>query len=257
MRTSIFAPLFLLAACSAGAVGNEGARPMSDRSLEVGEFDSVAVEGSYHVVVHVGERSAVRAEGDSVAVERLDVRVENGTLMIAPRRNMLDFRSFGRGATVHVSAPALDGAFLAGSGTMRVDRVQSQAFEAAVRGSGGLQIEEVRAGQAEFSLSGSGSVQIDALEAAQFDAALSGSGSLRAVGTAETSRVSVNGSGSASLAQLQTRRTSVAASGSGSVAVQASEAVDGSLSGSGSVTVHGSARCSISRSGSGRLRCGT
>jgi hypothetical protein len=256
MRIPSFGILFLLGACNAGAVGNEGSRPMSQRSFEVGEFDSVALEGSYQVVVHVGDGPSVRAEGDALALERLDVRVEDGTLRIAPRRNMLDFRSFGRGATVYVTAPALDGARLAGSGTMRVDRIQSQAFEAQVSGSGGLRIEEVRAGRAEFSVSGSGSVRIDALEAEQFEAALSGSGSLRAAGRADNSRVAISGSGGASLAGLRTRRTSVAASGSGSVAVQASETVDGSLVGSGSVTVHGPARCLVARTGSGHIRCG-
>ena len=229
---------------------------MSERSFEVGEFDAVALDGSYRVVVQVGDGPSVRAEGDAVAVERLDVRVEDGTLRIGPRRNWLDFRSFGRGATIYVAAPALDGARVSGSGSMRVDRIRSQAFEAAVSGSGGLQIEEVRAAQAEFSLSGSGSVRVDALEAEQFGAALSGSGGLRAAGTAANSRVTISGSGSARLERLETRRTTVAASGSGSVAVQASEAVDGSLMGSGSVIVHGTARCSVSRSGSGHVRCG-
>ena len=229
---------------------------MSERSFDVGEFDSVALEGSYRVVVHVGEGPSVRAEGDELAVERLDVRVEDNTLRIAARRNMLDFRSFGRGATVYVAAPALDGARLAGSGAMRVDRIQSRTFAASVSGSGGLRIDEVRAGRAEFTLSGSGSVRIDALQAEQVEIALSGSGGLRAAGTAENSRVTISGSGSAGLERLRTRRSSVAASGSGSVAVQVSETVDGALMGSGSVTVHGPARCSITRTGSGHVRCG-
>jgi len=229
---------------------------MTERSFTVGEFDSVVLEGSYQVVVHVGDGPSVRAEGDAVAVERVDVRVEDGTLRIAPRGSWLDFRSFGRGATIYVATPALEGARVSGSGPMRVDRVQSEAFEAAVSGSGGLQIEQVRARSAQFSVSGSGSLQVDALEAERFEAALSGSGGLRAAGTAGSSRVTVRGSGSARLDQLQTRRTTVAASGSGSVAIHASEAAEGSLRGSGSVTVHGPAQCSITKSGSGHVRCG-
>ena len=227
---------------------------MSERSFDVGEFDSVALEGSCRVVVHVGDKASVRAEGDEAAVERLDVRVEDGTLRIARRGSWLDFRSFGRDATVYVAAPALDGASVAGSGSMRVDRIESRVFEAAVRGSGGLRIDEVRAGLAELSLSGSGSMRIDALEAEKLDAALAGSGGIRASGTAEDSRVALCGSGSARLEGLETRRTTVAARGSGRIAVQASETVEGSLKGSGSVTVHGPARCSVSRKGSGHVR---
>ena len=227
---------------------------MSERSFDVGEFDSVALEGSCRVVVHVGEKTSVHAEGDEAALERLDVRVEGGTLRIARRGSWLDIGRLGR-ATVYVAAPALDGASVAGSGSMRVDRIQSRVFEAAVRGSGGLRIDEVQTGVADLSLSGSGSMRIDALQAEQFDAALSGSGGLRAAGTAEKSRVALRGSGSARLEQLETRLTTVAANGSGSIAVQASEAVEGSLKGSGSVIVHGPARCSVSRKGSGHVRC--
>jgi hypothetical protein len=256
MRSPILGILLLLAGCHSGAVGNEGGHAMAERSFNVGEFDSVALQGSYQVVVHVGDGPSVRAEGEAAAVERLDVRVDNGTLRIASRGSWLDFRSFGRGATIYVATPTLDAATVRGSGPMTVDRIQSESFEAAVSGSGGLRIEEVRARSAQFSVSGSGSLRVDALQAEQFEAALSGSGGLRAAGTAGNSRVTVRGSGSARLDQLQTRRTTVSASGSGSLAIHASETAEGSLRGSGSVTVHGPAHCAITRSGSGHVRCG-
>ena len=229
---------------------------MAERSFEVGEFDCVALAGACAVVVEAGSAPSVRAEGDEEAVERLDVRVDRGTLRIGSRRHWLDFGSFGRGATVYVTAaPTLDGATISGSGIMTIGRIETQAFRGAVSGSGRLRIEELRAREIGFALSGSGRVQVDSLEAEQFESVLSGSGSLQAAGTAENSRVRTAGSGSARLDRLQTRRTSVSASGSGSAAVRASEAVEGSLSGSGSVIVHGTAHCSISRTGSGQVRC--
>lgn len=229
---------------------------MGERSFEVGEFDSVALAGSYKVLVDIGDAPAVHAEGDDVALERLDVRVEGRTLRIRSGRSPLDFRTFGRRATIYVTAPqTLNGARVAGSGSMRVQPIRSRAFEAAVSGSGSLQIEELHSPHAEFALSGSGHLKVGALEAERLDAAISGSGSLRAAGSAEHARVALSGSGSARLDDLQTRRTSVSAAGSGSVVVRASEAADGCATGSGSVTVHGTAHCTIMRSGSGTVRC--
>jgi hypothetical protein len=234
-------PLVLAAACSAGnAQGNEDRQAsgaQGRRDFPVGAFQAVALEGSHDVVVTVGGEPSVRAEGDAEAIERLDIRVENGSLKIGTRRDSESW--FGRhrgGVTVYVTAPALNAASIAGSGDLRVDRVQGQSFNASVSGSGDMEIAALRARQASFSVSGSGGV--------------------RAAGEAEQAEISVAGSGSLALDGLQTRRASVSIAGSGDVALQASETVDGSIVGSGDIEVRGGARCSVSKTGSGDLRCG-
>ena len=234
MRWVIFGALLALGACTSHE-DEGGPRATSQRSFQIGEFQSVSLEGSVDVVVTVGGAPSVRAEGDSRMVERLDVGVEGGTLKIGYRRGWLDFRSGGP-VTVYVTTPVLNGATIAGSGDMRVDSVQSEAFEAEIAGSGDMQILELRARRASF--------------------AVAGSGDLRAAGAAEDVDVSIAGSGNVSLDQLQSRRTSVSVAGSGNVSVNATETVEGDVMGSGNVTVHGRARCSISKMGSGNVRCG-
>ena len=221
-----------------GQEGHDGqARATGQRDFQVGAFHGVSLEGSSDVIVTVGGAPSVHAEGDSEMLERLDVRVENGVLKIGTRREgwFSGMRHRG-GVTVHVGAPSLDRADIAGSGDMRVDRAQAETFHGSIAGSGDLEIGNLRARSAKFSIAGSGSIT--------------------AVGQAEQAEVEIAGSGDMHLDGLQTRRTEVSVAGSGDISVHASEAVEGSVMGSGDVNVAGGGRCSVSKMGSGNVNCG-
>ncbi|HST37186.1 MAG TPA: head GIN domain-containing protein [Allosphingosinicella sp.] len=233
-------PFVLAAACSAGNAQNSGDHQAGGeqgrRDFTVGAFEKVALEGSHDVVVTVGGQPSVRAEGDAEAIERLDIRVENGSLRIGTRPESRSWFGHRGRVTIYVTAPALNGASIGGSGDMRIDRVQAQTFAASVAGSGDMEIGALRARVASFDIAGSGDI--------------------RASGEAEQASLAIAGSGDLALDGLQTRRASISVAGSGDVAVQASESVEGSLIGSGDVTVRGSARCNLSKSGSGDIHCG-
>jgi len=242
MRTLLaIAPIAVLAAaCSAGAQEGRDAPngAQGQRAFQVGEFQAVSLEGSHDVVVAVGGAPSVRAEGDAEAIERLDIRVENGTLKIGSRGSNGWFSSRHRGrVTVHVTAPALNAASIGGSGDMRIDRVEAPRFAASIGGSGDMEIGALRAERASFSIAGSGDIRAAAGQVGEAD-------------------ISIAGSGSVSAGSLETRRADVSVVGSGDVELRASEAVDASIMGSGDVIVHGAARCNVSKMGSGDVRCG-
>ena len=232
-------PLALSAACSAGnAQGDnlEHSEAQGRRAFQVGAFEKVALEGPHDVVVTVGGQPSVRAEGDAEALERLDIRVENGSLKIGTRRETRGwFRRHRGGVTVYVTAPALSGASIGGSGDMRIDRVQANVFAASIAGSGDMAIGALQARQANFSIAGSGGI--------------------RAAGRAETADISIAGSGNLALDALEARTADVSVVGSGDVSIRATESVSASIMGSGDVTVHGAARCTVSKMGSGDLHC--
>ena len=230
----------MAAACSAGAQEGDSDAHRSgaqgQRDFQVGAFESVSLEGSHDVVVAVGAAPSVRAEGDAAAIERLDIRVENGTLKIGSRRSDGWFSRNRGHVTVHVTAPALNAASIGGSGDMRIDRVEAPRFAASIGGSGDMEIGALRARQASFSIAGSGDIRA-------------------AAGQVEEADISIAGSGSVSAGALQTRRADVSVVGSGNVSLQASETVEASIMGSGDVNVQGTARCSVSRMGSGDVHC--
>lgn len=222
------------------AVGSSAANAQgsgSQRAYQVGPFDSVSAVGPSNVIVTVGGDTSVRAEGPADLLDRMEVVVEDGDLEIRPRREFRNNYRWDerRKATFYVAAPALKAAAVAGSGDMKIDRVEGDRFSGSVAGSGNLDIASLRVSTARFSIAGSGDLSARG-SAAQSDHTIAGSGNLR-------------------LGQLASRSASVSIAGSGNVDLNAAETVKVSMIGSGDVTVAGTARCSVSRIGSGSVRC--
>ena len=229
-----------LAACNMVADAQEppasGGGPSVSRSFDVRGFDSVALAGAQNVVVTVGPAHSVRAEGDAEVIERLDIRVKDGTLKIGMKKGNWSFRN-REPVTIYVSAPALTGAAIGGSGDMQIDRVEGGSFAASIGGSGDMKIGLLRVGEADFNVAGSGAIH--------------------AAGAAERSHVAIAGSGDVDAGDLESRNASISIAGSGGVRLKAMQTADVSIIGSGDVVVTGPARCSVSKMGSGDVRCET
>lgn len=232
-----------IAACNMGAnaqerggVGDGG--PVTQRSYQLSGFDAVGSGGSQEVIVTVGGAHSVRAEGPTEALDRLEIKVEDGTLKIGNKKSSNWNVGWNRDrpkTIVYVTLPAIRSVAVAGSGDMRVDRVQGDSFQSSIAGSGDIEIGQVQVAQAKFSVAGSGNI--------------------KAAGTAQTSSVSIAGSGDVDLGGLQVRTASASVAGSGDIRIHASDTADISIVGSGDVEVGGSAKCNVSRRGSGEVRC--
>jgi hypothetical protein len=235
----ILASVLVLGACnfSAGAKEAETSGENIRRDFAAAGFDRVAVAGPHNVIVTVGGAHSVRAEGDSKLMERLEVKVKNGELHIGTKdRKGFSWSSNNRQAlTIYVTAPSLSGAAVAGSGDLKVDRVEGKSFAASIGGSGNIDLASLKVEEAAF--------------------AIGGSGNIRAAGTAASSNASIGGSGDLDLGKLETRQAKVSIAGSGSVSARATEAADISIVGSGDVTMAGGAKCTISKMGSGSANC--
>lgn len=239
-KPMMLVPLLALAACGANAQNKDsGASGQSGRrDFQVGAFDQVELAGSQNVIVKVGGAPSAYAEGDTGLLERLEVKVENGVLKIGQKKGKWSFgwsKDHG-GIVVHVTAPSLKGAEVAGSGDMKIDTVQGDRFAAAIAGSGELEVGSLRAKSTSFSIAGSGGVS--------------------AAGAAETADFEIAGSGDIRAGGLEVKRAKVSIAGSGNVAAKAMETADISIMGSGNADIAGTAKCSVSKMGSGNARCG-
>lgn len=207
----------------------------AERSFPVGSFDRISVSGSSDVTVATGQAISVRASGDEAALDRLEIKVENGVLQIRNKsRSGMNWNS-GK-SRVAVAVPMLRGADVSGSGNVTVDRVDTPDFSANVAGSGGLSLPRLVASKARFSVAGSGNVS--------------------AAGTSNEVKASVAGSGNLNIPALKASVLSASVSGSGSVDAFASTTASVSVAGSGDVRVRGGARCAVSKAGSGSVDCG-
>ena len=237
MRMAIIGAALLAGACGGGQAEERDDGPTVQRGFDVAAFERIALEGSHEVIVTVGAVPSVRAEGSERAIERLEVVVEDGELHIRSRRRSGWF-SFGghRGATVHVTVPALTGATVAGSGEISIPRVAGESFEGHIAGSGELEIAQMQVRSASFTIGGSGHV--------------------RAGGAADRTEVAIGGSGDVDLSGLRSRTAAVRIGGSGNARLHATETADVRVAGSGNVEVTGGARCSVEKHGSGNVTCG-
>ncbi len=231
-----------LVACNMAADAQEGEEsrgggPVVTRSFDLAGFDAVGLAGSQDVEVQVGGPLAVRAEGEAEAIERLELRVEDGTLKIGMKKGSYSVGwSRERPKTrIFVTLPAIRAASLAGSGDLRIDRVEGERFHASLAGSGDIEIGQLRVGE--------------------LSASVAGSGNIKAAGAAQTASVNIAGSGDIDVGGVQSRTASASVVGSGDARIQASETATVSIAGSGDVWVTGSARCTVNKRGSGTVHC--
>jgi hypothetical protein len=239
IRLAAFATLVLLAAChghgeardesgGGGAIIGEGGHITRDFALS--GFDRINVQGPDDVTVQIGGTTAIHAEGDASAVNKLKIEVVDGELRIGRTEGY----STGE-AKISVTLPAIKAVALTGSGDMRVDRASGDHFKAMLGGSGNLDIGQLSAKEASFALSGSG------------DATL--------IGKADKASFAVTGSGDVNGGGLQTVTADISAQGSGNVELRASSAARISIMGSGDVKVRGTTNCAVNKMGSGDADC--
>jgi len=207
------------------------------QAFEVRDFDGISNEGPQDVVVTIGDEFSVRAEGPSQALSLLQPRVDNGVLKIGPEDG---FNWGGRwrqlqGATFYVTMPKLDSVALAGSGDLRVDRVEGESFSGTIAGEGELTIGSIKVDTVDFSIGGNGSVA--------------------ASGTAGSTKIAIGGNGDVDAGALHSKTASVSIGGNGDVSLNVDDEAKISIFGRGDVNISGTAHCSITKMGIGDVRC--
>jgi hypothetical protein len=210
-----------------------GARQMT---YQVAPFVEVSNTGPQDVVITRGDAISVKAAGSPRALGLLEAVVKDGRLSIGPKKgfNWGNWSSLQH-ATFYVTMPRIDAAALAGSGDIRIDRVDGERFSGTVAGPGELSIGSLKVADADLSVAGSGGIS--------------------AAGNTHNTRVSIGGSGTIAANALHSDSASVSIGGSGDVALTVQDQANVSIVGSGDVSISGPAKCSVTRMGSGDVSC--
>ncbi|WP_010545042.1 head GIN domain-containing protein [Sphingomonas elodea] len=206
----------------------------ASRSFAATGFTAVALKGPDNVDVRTGAAFSVQAEGDPKLLDELDIRLDGKTLNVGRKTKAGVMWDKGEVAKIHVVMPRLREAAVAGSGSMRVDRVEG-TFDGAVAGSGNLDIAAVAAEEASLSIAGSGDILL--------------------AGRANKMEVSIAGSGDLRGQQFTASRADISIAGSGSVRANVGGPASISLLGSGDVELRGGAKCEVSKVGAGEAKC--
>lgn len=218
--------------------GDRDGGPSGSRNYKVSNFHQIEVAGPYDVEVRTGPAVAVSASGSEKLLERTIVEVDGDKLVIHPKREgwfHVGWSVNGKAKFV-VTVPQLSSAKIAGSGDIRVDRVQGASFEGAVAGSGDLTLAAVEVEQLKLSIAGSGSVK-------------AGNGKAR------SAQYKIAGSGDVDAGSIAAEQLEASIAGSGGIRGHASGTAEIKIVGSGDVDISGGAKCNISKAGSGDVRC--
>lgn len=225
----IFVPLLLIATGAA-------APQLRERSFMLTDFDRVRLDGPFRVEIVTGLPSGVVVTGDGRAAERVNVRVDGGTLVIAPSTLGWDGWREGREGDLAIR--------------VGVRRLRG----ARVNGGGRLTIDKVAAPRVDLGVSGSGQLAIGTLDTDQLVATLVGTGAMTlSGGSGRVARFMSQGAGTIDAAGTRFSDLTVHSQSSGDSRFAATMTAAVTALGSGAVRVTGTAKCRLS--GPGPMTC--
>lgn len=202
----------------------------------VTSFDRVRVEGPFAVEIRHGTAPGAVSRGSPRALDGIDVRVEDRTLVVRSSPNAWGGWPDSRqeAPSVLVALPRLVDLRVTGAGSVRAERLE------------GL--------ETNVALTGAGRIEVARVETDRLNATLIGSGSLTLTGNARTARLVNNGVGSIDAGGLAIRDLALQSESAGESRATASQTATVVGTGTGSVIVAGTAACTVS--GPAPIRCG-
>lgn len=217
-----------------------GAAPAPDgqRRIMLSGFDRIRLDGPFEVHVAPGSAKAI-VSGDRRAIDRIEVRQEGGTLIIAPSLNTWGggWPGEDQGGTptiVEVNVPSLRSASVVGSGRLAIDSITGATIQLMVTGAGMLAVKQV--------------------DADQLNATITGTGTIAVQGQANKARFFTNGTGGFDAGGLIAGDLMVHSESAGSSHFAARYTANVLNLGLGDVQVDGKVACTVQ--GPGPTRCG-
>lgn len=222
--------LFVLAGFSSSLISSPA--EIQDK-IPVDEFSSVGIAVSATVYLEQGTSHSLDIKASQDVLDKIEVKVENGKLIIKPKDNKTNFREE---ITIHIVSPEYKVVELAGSGKVLAEKkMNADDLVLKIAGSGYMKFSELTAQEVEVKISGSGSMN------------------LRGDGAQELS-VSIAGSGDLNSENFEVEEFDAKISGSGDCKVFVSSELDATIAGSGSVYYKGSPRVESTVAGSGTVK---
>ncbi len=232
----LLAPLLLLSspAFAQGSAQESGA----SRTVSVGSFDRVRVEGPFEVRVTIGSPRAT-ITGDSRTTESVAVRVDGTTLSVR------------KGTGGWGEQPRKGG-----SGPIVITLSTPGLSSASVEAGGRLTIAKMRGMRVDVTVSGNGSLALAAADTDQLNATVIGTGQMTLAGRAARARLVTSGPGAIDASALVVNDLTVHLDGVGETKAAARYTAQVTNSGLGTVTVTGNAKCRVDAAAGGPVVCG-
>lgn len=211
-----------------------GNNSMTTVERDLTEFDKVANDGSFEVIIINDENHYVQIQAESNLIPHISTLVYNGALIIDSKENLLNRQPM----TIEVHISQLRAIELNGSGSIHTDSFINQEFSAVLDGSGNIFTQISGANDSYFKVSGSGNMDVQ-LETDVLTAIVDGSGDLKISGEGKSSSMKVQGSGNIRAKDFRQESSSVINDGSGQIYLYVSNYLNAKILGSGSIYYSG------------------
>ena len=201
MKTVLGAASAMALLLSTQTAAAHDSKPEVEETYEFSGFESVTIEGVYHIDVQVGQSFSVKASGSERDMAKADIYVEDGALVLGRKYNKGSKKTYNnnKGVDMVITMPSLTGMDVAGVVSGNVRAIDADAF----------------------------SVQF------------AGVGKLDLAGTCKHLEIDLAGVGELDASDLKCEDVNVDLAGMGEVSVYASERVDANAAGMGQIEVYG------------------
>lgn len=238
---SLIMSMLLLASASVSASDNVPAEykaPLKWHVVNVNEWNSILVQGSYKVEVKVMPDSAgtLRVLANDAMLRDLKTKNEGSNLTITttdkkePRRLAPLIIAYSNGDLSEVTLqgsgdillpPLKSGRLLTlklqGSGDIKLSNARMSHVEAILQGSGDIDLINLKVNMLDLTLQGSGDIDVKKLSAANLNCTLQGSGDIDLTGDAAKVNMVLQGSGDIDAANLKIKDLNAQAKGTGGI----------------------------------------
>lgn len=229
--------LLLTASCTAQwgkRIKGNGNVVTKDRS--VGDYDAIALSGSFDLDLVDGQEGEITLEGESNLLDYIKTEVKNGKLVIKVEKGVnLKPSLRNEGIRITVPVESVSSIALSGSGDIvGKTTIKTDDFKTTMSGSGDITLA-IEANSVKASMSGSGDITLSG-NTSNLEITISGSGDIKAYGL-EADNVNATVSGSADIKVTANKNLKARVSGSGDISYRGNpEKVDTKTSGSGDIS---------------------
>jgi hypothetical protein len=215
-----------------GGVAGSGKVVSSTR--EVHTFSAISISYPVEVLVQQGKAELVKIEAEDNLIPQLSTEIKDGTLSITNKVSEWSKRVRAtKPVRITITVKDLSDLDFSSAGTVRIEKLQTDALK--------------------VNLSGAGRLEIEGLKAKTLDCRLSGAGSFSATGDVDHLSLRLSGVGSFDGSDLAALGADVQLSGVGSATVRVKNDLTAQVSGLGSVRYYGSPQLHSQVSGLGSV----
>jgi|GEM_PF-1142432 len=228
------APLALLVSLIVAGASASAA----ERSVHIGSFNRIRVQGPFDVRVVAGPPGAVLA-GDQAVIENIDLHVDGTTLTI---RNGIG--RWGERPRASTAQPVV------------VTLSTRNLVSAAMIGAGRLAIPRMKGDRIDLTVTGAGTISARGIDTDQANATIIGGGGIVMAGRAGATRLLANGPASIDAQALAAGDAVIRLDGPGEIKAAARFSATVDNVGLGQVTITGQPKCVVRANAGGPVVCG-